>query len=362
MLPVVVALGICGVGLRPAFADNESGGRKSSTILVQTATLAQKKLPVQMTTYGSILPDTGNLVHVVLPRAGQVSKLVVSLGQEVRRGQNLFEFATSAATLLSYRQAASAVDFASADLARTRELFQEKLATNSQVAAAEKTLSDARQALKAQEDVGAGKTTQWVLAPADAVVTEITAKVGDRLDQGGAVLQLSERGAVQIVLGVEPERAGQVHVGMPVTITSVFDDTHVVVGRIEGVHGVIDPQTRLVDAVVRVDSKDSTGLLPGMRIKGVIELATVTGWVVPRQAVLSDEEGAYVYQIKDGQAVRVNVKILLDSDDVYSIDGKLDPKLKLVTVGNYELSDGQPVRDSDAPPADVQSDGQGKSK
>jgi hypothetical protein len=47
------------------------------------------------------------------------------------------------------------------------------------------------------------------------------------------------------------------------------------------------------------------------------------------------------------------VKVLLDTDDVYAIDGKLDPKQKLVTLGNYELSDGQPVREAAAGGNDV---------
>jgi membrane fusion protein, multidrug efflux system len=361
LFPIVVALGMHAVLIGGALADDDSGARKSSTVLVQTAALTRKTLPVQMTTYGIVQPDTGNTVHVVVSRAGQVAKLAVAPGQEVRRGQKLFEYATGAATLLGYQQAASAVKFARADLARTRELFAEKLATNGQVAAAEKALSDAEDALKAQQRIGAGTAAQWVVAPGDAIVTEVNAKVGDRLDQGGTVLQLTERGAVQIMLGVEPERVSQVHAGMPVTITSVFDTARPVAGKIDSVHGMIDPQTRLVDAVVRMEGKSAEGLLPGMRVEGVVTLGTVAGYVVPRQAVLSDEDGSYVYQIKDGQAVRVGVKILLDTDDVYAIDGKLDPALKLVTLGNYELSDGQAVREAGAAGADHGA-GQGKAQ
>lgn len=348
LFPIVVVLGIHAILTGSALADEDSGGRKSSTVLVQTAALTRKTLPVQMTTYGTVQPDTGNTMHVVVSRPGQIARLVVAPGQQVHRGQKLFEFATGAATLLAYDQAASAVKFAEADLARTRELLAEKLATKAQVAAAEKALSDARDALKAQQRVGAGTAAQWVVAPGDGVVTEVNAKVGDRLDQGGAVLQLTERGAVQVMLGVEPEQVGKLRAGMPVTITSVFDSADRATGRIDSVHGMIDLQTRLVDAVVRLEGKPAETLLPGMRVEGVITLGTVTGFVVPRQAVLSDEEGAYVYQVKDGQAVRVGVKVLLDDGDVYVIDGKLDPALKLVTLGNYELSDGQVVREEGA--------------
>ena len=342
-MPVLAALAVAAT---PAWPDDS--GRHAATVLVKTAPLSKKTLPVLLTAYGTVQPDSGNTVHMVVPRAGQVTKLVVSPGQEVRRRQQLFEFATGAATLLGYQQAASTVKFATADLARTRELFKERLATNAQVATAEKALSDAQDALKAQERVGAGRSVQWVVSPGDAIVTEVNAKVGDRLDQGGTVLQLTERGAVQIMLGIEPEDVDKVHAGMPVAITSVFDPSRKIDGKIDGVHGMIDPQTRLVDAVVRMEGKPAAGLLPNMRVQGVITIGEVTGWVVPRQAVLTDDQGAYVYQIKDGQAQRVGVKILLDSDDVYAIDGPLDSKLALVTLGNYELSDGQAVREAAA--------------
>lgn len=348
VLSAAVALALGGTMLRPALADDDSGGRKQATVLVETAPLAKKTLPVQMTTYGTVQPDIDDTVHIVAPRAGQIARLAVNPGQEVRRGQKLVQFATGAATLLGYQQAASAVKFARADLARAQALFKERLATTSQVATAEKALSDAEDALKAQEKTGAGQATQWIVSPADAIVTEVNAKIGDRLDQGGAVLQLTERGAVQVLLGVEPEQVAKIKVGMPVEITSVFGSAPPIAGNIDSVHGIIDPQTRLVDAVVELAGKPADGFLPGMRVEGVITLATVTGWVVPRQAVLTDDGGAYVYQVKDGQAVRVNVKILLDTDDVYAIDGELDPKLKLVTLGNYELSDGQPVREPTA--------------
>ena len=289
-LPVFVGLAIYATGCARARADEDrSGGeKKQSTVFVTTQAPVQKTLPVRMTTYGTVQPDVGNTVHVVVPRAGQIAKLAVSPGQEVRRGQKLFEFATSAATLATYQQAASAVTFARADLERMRELHTEKLATNSQLAASEKTLSDAEQSLHALERVGSGQATQWVLSPADAVVTEVTAKVGDRMDIGGAVLQLTTGTAIQVVLGVQPEQVSAVHQGMQVAITSVFDDAHPVNGRIAEVHGIIDPQTRLVDAVVRLEGKASGGLLPGMHVKGVITLSSIKSWVVPRQAVLTD--------------------------------------------------------------------------
>ncbi len=175
-------------------------------------------------------------------------------------------------------------------------------------------------------------------------MTQITAIVGERVDRGGGILQLTERGSVQVHLGIEPERLADVHVGMPVSLSSVFGQARPVAGRLDELHGIIDPQTRLVDAIVRLSGTAAATLLPGMQVKGVITTSTVKSWVVPRQAVLSDEAGPYVFQIKDGKAVRVNVKTVLDSGDTYGIEGPLDPAAELVTMGNYGLNAGQAVR------------------
>lgn len=350
LLPIIVAMGIYAMGLGPALADDDSGGYTSTTVFVQTVTPTEKTLPREITTYGTVIPDVGSTIHMVVPRPGQITKLAVSPGQEVHKGQNLFEFSTGAAAVLAYQQAASAATFARADLSRTQELFNEKLATKTQLAASEKALSDAEQTFQAQEKIGAGKGAQWVTSPGDAIVTDVTAKVGDRLDQGGAVLQLTQRGAVEVDLGVEPEELSEVHPGMAVTMTSVFNEANTVTGKVSELHGMIDPQTRLVDAVVKLDGSAAGALLPGMQVKGVIVLANVKSWVMPRQAVLSDGGGAYVFQIKDGKAVRVGVKIVLDTDDVYGVEGQLDPKAPLVTLGNYELSDGQLIRNTEISP------------
>ena len=348
LLPIIAAIGISFGGLGPVYADDDDGGGAvNSTVFVQTVVPAEKTLPRQMTTYGTVLPDIRNSVHIVLPRPGQVTKLAVSPGEQVRGGQKLFEFTTGSAAVLAYQQAVTALSFAKADLARNQELFSEKLATKTQLATSERALADAQRAMQAQDKTGAGNSTQWIVAPSDAVVTEITANVGERMDRGAGIMQLTQRGAVQIHLGIEPERLGEVHPGMHVALTSVFGESHPVSGQIDQLHAMINPQTRLVDAIVRLDGAAAGSLLPGMQVKGTITLSTVKSWVVPRQAVLSDAHGAYVFQVKDGKAVRVDVKQVLDMDDIYGVEGPLDSKAPLVTLGNYGLKAGQVIRNTE---------------
>jgi hypothetical protein len=66
---------------------------------------------------------------------------------------------------------------------------------------------------------------------------------------------------------------------------------------------------------------------------------------VPRQAVLTDAQGAYIFQVVQGVAHRVNVTKGHESQGVVAISGTMDTKLPVVVLGNYVLQDGMKVRE-----------------
>ena len=132
--------------------------------------------------------------------------------------------------------------------------------------------------------------------------------------------------------------------GMQVHIMSVFDHECVVNGNIAAVHGIINPQTRLVD-ILSTFRKARAISFRGMQVRGKIVLATVESWVVPRSAVVRDADGrAGIFQVRDGRAVHVSVSCGVETDDEIAVSGNFDPKLPVVVTGNYELRDGLAVR------------------
>jgi hypothetical protein len=76
-----------------------------------------------------------------------------------------------------------------------------------------------------------------------------------------------------------------------------------------------------------------------------IVLEQHTGWVVPRDAVLRDAKGDYLFQVTGSKAERVAVKTGIETDKYTEIIGSIDTKRRIVTVGNYELHDGMAVRE-----------------
>ena len=96
----------------------------------------------------------------------------------------------------------------------------------------------------------------------------------------------------------------------------------------------------LVDVLVKISAG---GLMPGTRVHAEIEVARQTAGVVPRSAVLQDANGAYLFQVAQGKARRINVQTGLEHNGLIAVQGAFDTGLAVVSLGNYELADGMAV-------------------
>ncbi len=323
------------LGAAPALAA------ETPAVQIETTLLRQQSLPDTVWGYGVVSPDTRSLDTISLPRPGQIVSLLASAGQVVKKGAPLLEFGTGADAARGYQQARQAVDFARGELVRIGELRAQQLATQSQVAAAKKALADAEAALLAQEQIGAGRALERVVAPFDSVVVSLLAAQGDRVAAGAPVLKLARAGGQRVVVGIEPDNVRRVRPGMAVRVTPVFEPGRQATGRVTQVFGMINPQTQFVDVLVEVHGD---GLLPGTRARAEIELERKSAWVVPRSAVLRDAQGAYIFQVRASRARRVNVQTGLERNGLIAVQGAFAPDEPVVSLGNYELRDGMTVR------------------
>lgn len=313
----------------------------SVSVAVKTVALKQQTLTDMVSGYGVVSSDARNLQSVSLPRAGQVQAVYVSAGQRVVKGLPLVAFTTGIDAALAYQQAETALHFAEAEQARVRQLLSQQLATQSQLGVADKAAADALAALNAQRKIGAGKALEQVVAPFDGMVAAVAVTPGDRLTAGVAVVQLAKSGSQRVILGIEPEDVVKVRVGMPVQVASVFDHSHSFTGRVGQVFGMINPQTQLVDVLVELSNG---GPITGARVRASIQLRQQTAWVVPRSAVLRDAQGAYVFQVHQDRAKRINVQTGLEQAEWVAVTGGFLINAPVVSLGNYELQDGMAVR------------------
>jgi RND family efflux transporter MFP subunit len=319
---------------------------KSSDVEPQVSVAVQTAMPVRQTfnsyveAYGTLSGDTRHVQALTLPQAGQIVAAEVTPGRRVHKGQPLLRIATDPNAISAYRQAVSAVNQARAELTRTQRLHDEKLATNSQLDAARKALADAQAAQIAQTRLGGAQAIATLAAPADGVVTALDVQLGERVAAGAKLVEFTPRGGLAALLGVEPEQASRIRSNMPVLLHAVYGSTPLH-GKVVSVADAVDPQSHLVEVLASVG--DPAGLAAGSALSAKIVVAQFQAWAVPRDALLDDARGEYVFQIEHDKARRVDVRVISPAGDPVGVEGKLDARAPVITLGAYELSDGDAV-------------------
>ena len=324
--------------------------QQGGVVQVQTVPLRQQLLSDTVSGFGTVTAAEEATANISFPHAGQIIALGVRAGEKVRTGQQLAIVTADPATLLSYRNATAALEFAQKDLERTKTLLAQRLATNAQVAAAQKALADAGAAVATERSLGNDQPTRAATAPFDGVVSQIMVAPGDRPAANTALIKLvrTDRGTT-IIVGLTPENADRVKPGMMAQVSPVLGSAaSPLAGSVQQVSGTLSATTKLVDAWVDVTST-SPALVPGAAVSVMVVLASHSGWVVPRAAVLRNGNTSYVFQVAGTTAKQVNVTTGIETDEWTEVSGPLDPSLEVVMLGNYELRDGMAIRKAPQP-------------
>jgi RND family efflux transporter MFP subunit len=311
--------------------------------LVQVKDPARGSLPDVVTAYGIV--ESGNTLTRSFQRDGQISDIKVEVGDQFKKGEPLLDFGAAPAALVAYEQAKTALRLAEGSLARAQKMLKLKLITLDQVETAEKAVSDAKSSKEMFEQLGS--TTSEVLeAPFDGVVMAISVSKGDRVAAGTPLMTLAETEGVRLNVGVEPTEMGKVKPGLPVTLEAVAGGRAPIEAKVKGVGAAIDPKTKLLPVTIGLASNSA---LLGEHLKATILVGKFEGWALPRDAVAFDKKGAFIFQVDDEHAKRVNVNVAGSAGDTSIITGDIDPQRKIVLAGSYQIADGDSLRTEEAP-------------
>jgi membrane fusion protein (multidrug efflux system) len=336
--------GLAMVGLLLVSGTGHSQTPPAPSVLIETAAPREQVLKRTVQGYGIVATSEDAVIGVSFLHPGQISRLRVRPGEVVKASEVLLELSTDPSATLGYQTAVAALDFAKRDLARTKTLLAQHLATNAQLAAAQKAVEDAIAAVEVQRKLGNDRNTEVITAPFNGYVTALTVALGDRVQPNTTVLKLAPTDRVQVTVGLQPEDAARVQAGMAAEVVPVFTPDSRLSGVVRGATGTINPATKRVDVWVELAAAEQE-LVPGTAVSVEIVLEQHTGWVVPRDAVLRDGKGDYIFRVTGSKAERVSVKTGIETDKYTEIIGPVDTKSPIVTVGNYELQDGMVVRE-----------------
>lgn len=337
---------LCLAAIGVATADGDAGASANTaapeaSVLVSTVTPRRGAIPDIVTAYGAATPGANATRNIVLRREVEIGDVAVEAGQSVHSGDVLAEVATTPTAAANYRQAVTALALAAAQHLHTEQLRSQRLATKDQLAQAAKAEADARAQLEALKRDGADRSTETIKSPCDGAVSMVAVAPGDRLQANAPLFTLGCGGGAVIVAGLEPDDEARVSVGQKVRLEPLSQAVGTGTGGVvAAVGGMIDQKTHMVPTIVRTPAR----MLAGANYRALITVGDIAGWLVPRDAVLSDALGAYVFEIDGNKAHRVEVQQTGTQGDTICVSGALDASRPIVTSGNYQLDDGMAVR------------------
>ncbi|QXQ07629.1 efflux RND transporter periplasmic adaptor subunit [Sphingosinicellaceae bacterium] len=310
------------------------------SVLVTLQPAVRGAAPEWLTAYGSAGPSGNGSQTVSVAQPGQVTRLAVTAGARVRGGQALLVFATAPSVLSSYKQARTTLAAAQQQRATTAQLLGQQLATRDQLTQADKAVSDAQAALAALQRDGAGSAQNTLDAPFAGVVTVVSVAPGDRTQPGAPLVTVARDSSIIATAGIGASDAGRVRLGQRATVERLTGGAQVS-GRVIRIDGLLNPKTRMIDVDIAVPAGS---LLPNEGVRAEIAVGTVSGWLVPHDAVVTANGPVRVFQAVGNKAHAVKVRLLLPGKAVDVVEGPLDAARGLIVAGAYQLDDGAVIR------------------
>jgi membrane fusion protein (multidrug efflux system) len=336
-------------GAPPAQAD-ESGNETNSGPVAQVTTVPLKRGQIKAVevTYGTVMAAPGETHTFSVPYESRVKVILIAPGQVIQTNAPLIEVEPSPDTRLQLDQARNERDSAKKSFELVQQRAELKLATRQEQLQSQQQLDAAELKVRSLEARGI-ENSQTLRADASGVVSEIAVQPGQIVAAGAPLLNTIGQNQIIVRLGLESEVAGRVQEDQAVELRAVNGPaTQTVPGKIRFIASRVNPQTRLVDVFVGPDA--AAHFVLNEYVRGVIAIAAHEAWVVPRAAVLPEDDHEIIYTADNGHAVKHVVALGLQNDQEVEVIGKdLKAGELVVVVGNSQLEPGMTVHEGAKP-------------
>lgn len=188
-----------------------------------------------------------------------------------------------------------------------------------------------------------------VSAPANGIVAERPASVGDVASTSGEVVRLIRDNQLELAVEVPQAQLSQVQVGAPVQLTSSTDTTVQVDGSVQEIQPLVDPQTRTAQVIVRLPASDR--LRSGMFLTAEIQVGQRSGLLVPAPALLPQADGSVQVYVLDAEDKAIARSVELgtrvpgtgDAPDRVEVVQGLSSSEQVIVAGASYVQEGDTV-------------------
>lgn len=311
-----------------------SAVRPGSAIAVEAA-------PARITSYRADLQAIGSLrsdesVQVASEITGRIESFAFNEGQPVKAGEKLIKL-DDALAQAEVADAKARFDLAHANRERARALARTGNVTERAQDEAVANLGTARAAL----DLASVRLAKHVIkAPFDGIVGLRKVSVGAYVSVGEPIVNLEKIDVLKVNFKLPEAALTQVSLGQTVEVQVDALPGRTFKAEIYAIDPQVDVNGRALQIRARMDNP-GLALRPGLFARIVVKGKSAREVVVvPESAIVPRGGDMYIYQVRDGRAVEIKVRLGRRENGEVQVLSGLTPEAMVVVAGQLKLRNG----------------------
>ena len=297
-----------------------------------------------------------NPIGIFVDKKLKVKEVFIKNGDFVKKGQILMTFDDDETNKLNRNIEKERINLQKIqrDLKTTRELQKLGGASKNDVKNLEDNARISQLSIDEYTEV-LNKTATEVRSPVDGVVSNLKAQENYLVDTDSSLLEIIDSNDLRIIVEIPEYNSQSVKLGQSVKVRQdISDDDKVYDGEITKISRLSTTSSLTSENVLEADVKTKEvipNLIPGFKIKAVLQLkADEKNIIIPKIALQSENGKYFVFTIDTKNTVKrkeVTVKNIV-GDNIIVTSG-LNVGEILITTPDNRLSDGLILTEGDNP-------------
>jgi RND family efflux transporter MFP subunit len=265
---------------------------------------------------------------------GKIEKINARVGDYVKENQVIVEFDTDNPAL-QYEQAKTSFENSKKNYDRTKTLLEAGETSQANFDGVE------TQYLVSKRNYESLKQMLFVESPLDGRIVDLKVNAGDNVNKDAYLFTVAQTNLMRAKIWVSEKEIGQIKKGMKAT--AIYNDIEYP-GKVTDVSMGVDP-ARQSFYVETEFSNPKNELMNGITVEiKVLIYENLKAIIVPRNLLMNDEKGHYLFTENNGKAVKIYTENGHESGIYYELSKGLKPGDRLVVKGAELLENGTSVK------------------
>lgn len=288
-----------------------------------------------------------NPIGIFVDKKLKVKEVFIKNGDFVEKGQILMTFDDDETNKLNRSIEKERINLQKIqrDLNTTRELYKLGGASKDEVRNLEDSARISQLNIDEYVEV-LSKTATEVRSPVDGVVSNLKAQENYLVDTDSSLLEIIDADDLRIIVEIPEYNTQTVKLGQSIKVRQdISDDDKVYDGEITKISRLSTTSSMTGENVLEAEVKTNEtipNLVPGFKIKAVLQLKSdVKNIIIPKIALQNEEGKYFVYTLDEKNTIRkkiITIKNIV-GDNIIVLSG-LNPGEEIVLTPDNRLRDG----------------------